>query len=127
MSGPADYLAIMAYVPQTPEFDLALDALRRKVTERHGIATTMGYGPRFLHSTGQLHKGGPASGLFLQFTTEHAQDIEIPGAPFTFGVLADAQAIGDLNALRAAGRRVVRVDLGAQPAEAIRKLVNELG
>lgn len=127
MSGPADYLAIMAYVPQTPEFDLALDALRRKVTERHSIATTMGYGPRFLHSTGQLHKGGPTSGLFLQFTTEHAQDIAIPGAPFTFGVLADAQAIGDLNALRAAGRRVVRVDLGAQPAEAIRRLVSELG
>ena len=126
MGGPGDYLAIMAYLPQTPEVDLALDALCRKVMEQHGIATTMGYGPRFLHSTGQLHKGGPGSGLFLQLTAEHAEDISIPGAPFTFGVLADAQAVGDLRALRGSGRRAVRVNLGSDPEEAIRRLVQGL-
>ena len=126
MAGPGDYLAIMAYVLQTPGVDQALDALRRKVTERYGIATTVGYGPRFLHSTGQLHKGGPASGLFLQITTEHVQDLAIPGSPFTFGVLADAQAVGDLQALRASGRRAVRVDAGSSPEVGIRRMAGEL-
>ncbi len=121
-----DYLAIMAYVRQTPEVNQALDALRRKVTERHGIATTFGYGPRFLHSTGQLHKGGPGSGLFLQLTTEHAQDVAIPDAPYTFGVLADGQAVGDLQALRASERRAVRVDLGSDPEEGIRRMADEV-
>ena len=121
-----DYLAIMAYVRQTPEVNQALDTLRRKVTERHGIATTMGYGPRFLHSTGQLHKGGPGSGLFLQLTTEHAQDVAIPDAPYTFGVLADAQAVGDLQALLASERRAVRGDLGSNPAVGIHRLADEL-
>ena len=121
-----DYLAIMAYVRQTPEVDQALDALRRKVTERHGIATTMGYGPRFLHSTGQLHKGGPGSGVFLQLTAEHEQDLGIPGTPYTFGVLADAQALGDLQALRASERRAARVGLGSNPEEGIRRMVDEV-
>ncbi|NQW23683.1 MAG: glucose-6-phosphate isomerase [SAR202 cluster bacterium] len=127
MAGGGDYLAIMVYVAQTLELDRALDTLRRKVMEKYGIGTTMGYGPRFLHSTGQLHKGGPGSGLFLQLTTEHAQDLAIPGTPFTFGVLADAQAVGDLQALRASGRRAVRVDLGASPQVGIRRMANELG
>jgi len=127
LARPGDYLAIMAYVRQTPEVDHALDALRRKVTERHGIATTMGYGPRFLHSTGQLHKGGPSSGLFLQLTTEHAQDVAIPHAPYTFGVLADAQAVGDLQALRASERRAVRVHLGSDPEAGIRSMAGEVG
>ena len=121
-----DYLAIMAYVRQTPEVNQALDALRRKVTESHGIATTMGYGPRFLHSTGQLHKGGPGSGLFLQITAEHAQDVVIPDAPYTFGVLADGQAVGDLQALRASERRSVRVHVGSDPEEGIRRMADEL-
>ena len=117
---PGDYLAIMAYINQTPAVDLALDALRRTVMEKHGIATTMGYGPRFLHSTGQLHKGGPGSGLFLQLTSEHGHDIAIPNTPFTFGVLADSQAVGDLQALKASKRRTVRVDLGSDPVASIR-------
>ena len=121
-----DYLAIMAYVQQTPGVNQALDALRLKVTERHGIATTMGYGPRFLHSTGQLHKGGPGSGLFLQLTMEHARDVAIPDAPYTFGVLADGQAVGDLQALRASERRAVRVDLGSNPDVGIRRMAEEL-
>ncbi len=86
----------------------------------------MGYGPRFLHSTGQLHKGGPGSGLFLQLTTEHAQDVAIPGAPYTFGVLADAQALGDLQALRASKRRAVRLDLGSNPEAGIRGMADEV-
>lgn len=125
-AGPGDYLVIMAYIRQTPQVDQALDDLRRKVTARHGIATTMGYGPRFLHSTGQLHKGGPGSGIFLQLTGEHAHDLTIPGAPYTFGVLADGQAVGDLRALLASLRRAVRVDLGTNPEAAIRGMVGEV-
>jgi len=109
-----DYLAIMAYIHQTPDTDAALDALRRRVMERYGIATTVGYGPRFLHSTGQLHKGGPNTGLFLQLAADHPCDIAIPGQKYTLGNLADAQATGDLRALRAAGRRAVRIHLSAK-------------
>jgi transaldolase/glucose-6-phosphate isomerase len=112
-AGPGDYLAIMAYLRQTPEVDNALAALRRKVMELHGIATTVGFGPRFLHSTGQLHKGGPASGLFLQLTADQEKDVPVPGQAYSFGVLAQAQSQGDLEALQEAGRRVVRVHLGS--------------
>ncbi len=121
-----DYLAIMAYVRQTPEVDLALNALRRKVMERHRIATTLGYGPRFLHSTGQLHKGGPNSGLFLQLTASHTKDLPIPGKPYTFGVLADAQALGDLQALQASGRRVASVRVDSEDSQAIHRLAAEI-
>ncbi len=125
-SKSGDYLAIMAYVQQTPEVDHALDALRRRVTKKYGIATTMGYGPRFLHSTGQLHKGGPGSGLFLQLTADHPQDVAIPGAPYTFGVLADGQAAGDLQALRGSQRRAGRVELGSDHAASVRKMTEEV-
>ena len=121
-SNPGDYLAIMAYTLQTPEVDRALAALRRSVIQRYRIATMSGYGPRFLHSTGQLHKGGPGSGLFLQLKADHDQDLPIPGESFTFGVLADAQALGDLEALKAAKRRAVRVHLGPDAAARIDRL-----
>ena len=123
---PGDYLAIMAYLPETPKLNDALAELRRGVMERHRVATTFGYGPRFLHSTGQLHKGGPNTGLFLQITRSRNTDLPIPGAPYTFGVLADAQALGDLQALQGAGRRVARVQLQERYEEAIRKLSMEL-
>ena len=123
---PGDYLSIMAYIRQTQEVDSALDALRRRVMELHGIATTLGYGPRFLHSTGQLHKGGPATGLFLQLTADHGEDVSIPGAAYTFAVLADAQALGDLQALRAVERRAARVHLGSDNGAAIHRLAREL-
>ena len=110
---PGDYLAIMAYLRQTPELDNALDSFRRKVVDRYGIATTTGYGPRYLHSTGQLHKGGPASGVFLQITASHEHGISIPGTAYTFGTLADAQALGDLEALQALGRRTARIHFGS--------------
>ena len=125
-AGPGDYLAIMAYLHQTPELDQALADLRRRVLEKYQIATTVGYGPRFLHSTGQLHKGGPGTGLFLQFTGDNRKDVPIPGEPYTFGVLADAQALGDLRALQGLGRRVARVHLDSDQAAAIRRLGEEL-
>ena len=121
-----DSLAIMAYVKQSPEVEDATDSLRRKLIDVHGIATTFGYGPRFLHSTGQLHKGGPASGVFLQLTADHPEDLPVPGKPYSFGVLADAQALGDLRALQATGRRVARVHLGADNARSIRELAEQL-
>ena len=117
-----DYLAVMAYLHPTPEIEEALAYLRRRVTQRHHLATTLGYGPRFLHSTGQLHKGGPNTGLFLQLVQQPSHDISIPGEPHTFGVLTEAQARGDLRTLQARGRRVVRVELESDLAEGIRKL-----
>ena len=124
---PGDYLAIMPYVRQTSEVNRALESLRRRVAERYSIATTLGYGPRFLHSTGQLHKGGPASGLFLQLTADHEDDLTIPGETYSFGTLADAQALGDLEALRALGRRAARVHLGHAVEPGILRLAGELG
>ena len=123
---PGDYLAIMSYVRQTPETDMALSDLRRRVMKRYRTATTLGYGPRFLHSTGQLHKGGPDTGLFLQFTVSHEEDLPVPGEPYTFGALADAQALGDLRALQAKGRRVAKAHLGPDNEAGIRKLAGEL-
>ncbi len=120
------YLAIMAYVRQTPELDKVLVDFRRKVVERYGIATTLGYGPRFLHSTGQLHKGGPNTGLFLQITADHEKDLPIPGKPYTFGVVADAQALGDLQALQSSARRVARVHFSRVDAVALSRLVSEV-
>ena len=123
---PGDYLAIMAYIRQTPETDEALADLRRRVTECHHIATTLGYGPRYLHSTGQVHKGGPDSGLFLQIITDHPEDIPVPGESYTFGVLADAQAQGDLRVFQTMGRRVARVRLPSGNGSEIRRLADEV-
>jgi len=125
-AGFGDYLAIMAYLEQTPQVDQVLNSLRSRVLDRYGIATTVGYGPRFLHSTGQMHKGGPDSGLFLQLTQEHAEDVPIPGQSYTFGVLADAQARGDYQALDKAGRRTARVHLPGDPSAGIAQLVEQL-
>jgi glucose-6-phosphate isomerase/transaldolase/glucose-6-phosphate isomerase len=120
------YFAIMAYVRQTVEVDEALLDLRRRIIQRYCIATTLGYGPRFLHSTGQLHKGGPNNGLFLQLTTEHEKDLLIPGKPYTFGMVVDAQATGDFQALCASGRRVARIHLAYQDNSDIRQLTEKL-
>ena len=125
-TSPGDYLAVMAYVEETLETDAALDYLRQEVMRRYGIATTVGYGPRFLHSTGQLHKGGPASALLLQITAEHHHDLEIPGREYTFGVLADAQAMGDFEALAAIGLQVARVHLTGDVETGIRELVGQV-
>ena len=121
-AGAGDYLAILAYLPDTPEVTAALKEFRRRLTEKYGIPTTAGFGPRYLHSTGQLHKGGPDSGIFLQLTADHSGEIPIPERPYDFGILADAQSTGDLQALQALGRRTARIELGTEPAAGIRKL-----
>ncbi len=121
-----DYLAIMAYTGQMPELEKACADLRRKAMEKSHIATTAGYGPRLLHSTGQLHKGGPNTGLFLQVTMAHQHKIPIPGAPYMFDTLADAQALGDLQTLLSLKRRVVRVHLDSGDTAAFVKMVSGL-
>jgi len=108
---PGDYFAILAYVPPTPAVLAALQDLRGAWGRVLGCATTLGIGPRYLHSTGQLHKGGPATGLFLVITTDIAEDIEIPELRTSFGALHHAQARGDVRALLARGRRVTHVHL----------------
>ncbi|MDD4876324.1 MAG: bifunctional transaldolase/phosoglucose isomerase [Dehalococcoidales bacterium] len=120
------YLAIMAYIQQNQGTDNAFAKLQQKITERYGIATTIGYGPRFLHSTGQLHKGGPNTGLFLQIITVHERDIPIPDMPYTFGTVADAQALGDFQTLQSLGRNIIRIQLTKDNENNILKLVNEL-
>jgi transaldolase/glucose-6-phosphate isomerase len=107
---PGDYLAIMAYLPPTPDNDRRLGALRLRLRDRLKVATTLGYGPRYLHSTGQLHKGGPAIGHFLQIAQPAPDDVAIPGEPFGFRELEAAQAEGDLQALRSRGRPAIRID-----------------
>ena len=126
-AGPGQYMAILAYLRQSPEVDQALVEIRCQLMKRYRIATTMGYGPRYLHSTGQLHKGGPNSGIFLQLVADHEEDVPIPGRPYSFGFLADSQALGDLQALIGSGRRTLRVRLGQDQAGDIRRLVAELG
>jgi transaldolase / glucose-6-phosphate isomerase len=110
-SRAGDYIAINAFVPRNPRMLGKLQNLRSKILKRTGQATTLGFGPRFLHSTGQLHKGGPNNGLFLQITQQPGRDLEIPGQELTFGTLERAQALGDLEALLARGRRAIRIDL----------------
>ena len=99
----------MAYMPQNQENDHAFHQIRRDILERYQITTTFGYGPRFLHSTGQLHKGGPNSGRFLQVVTDYGNDFPIPEKSYTFGMLVSAQAEADLVALNTLGKSVVRV------------------
>ena len=107
-----DYIALLAFVPRTDGHAAALDAARQRLRERYRGAVTVGFGPRFLHSTGQLHKGGAANGVFIQVVGEDREDLAIPGAPYTFGQLKQAQALGDLDSLRALGRRVARIAPG---------------
>ena len=107
-----DYLAILAYLEQTPELDAALAGLRSAIASKYSIPTTLGYGPRYLHSTGQIHKGGANNVAALVLTAPHAPDVDIPGERFSFGVLADAQASSDLEALRSGGRRVACMTFG---------------
>lgn len=123
---PGDYLALMAYLPATLEVDALLQAIRLRMREQLRLATMLGYGPRYLHSTGQLHKGGPDKGLFIQLTAEDGEDIPIPGQPYTFGLLKRAQALGDFEALRRRGRRVTRMHLGADIEAGLKRLLHEL-
>src|SRR5438445_291883 len=116
------YFAIMAYTTRTPGSEAAIAAIRTAVRDKRKIATTAGYGPRFLHSTGQLHKGGPKTGLFLQIVQEDSKDVKIPGQPYSFSVLKQAQSLGDLQSLTSRRLPVLRVTLGRDPAAGWRAL-----
>ncbi|RIK43959.1 MAG: glucose-6-phosphate isomerase, partial [Chloroflexi bacterium] len=104
------YVAVLAYVERTPQAEEALNRLRTALAERTHLATTLGYGPRYLHSTGQLHKGGVPSGAFLLLIEERTEDVPIPGAAFTFGRLFEAQALGDATTLTKHGLPLVYVE-----------------
>jgi transaldolase/glucose-6-phosphate isomerase len=119
---PGDYVALLAYLDKSPTSERALRAVRKELRDALGVAVTVGYGPRFLHSTGQLHKGGPNNGVFIQITADAAKDVAISGEPFTFGTLIRAQAVGDLLALRSHGRRAVRIHLGGDVKGRLRQL-----
>jgi transaldolase/glucose-6-phosphate isomerase len=129
---PGDYVALQAYVNPTPRTGAALMALRHALRDRYKLATTVGYGPRFLHSTGQLHKGDRDNGLFIQFTADAPRDLPIPddaGSPeskISFGVMESAQALGDRRALLDAGRRVIHFHLGEDPAAELQPLADRL-
>jgi len=117
-----DYFAALAYLPMFAEHEAAIQGLRHKVLEAKKVATCLGFGPRFLHSTGQDYKGGPNTGVFLQITADHGVDLAIPGAKYSFGIVIDAQAAGDLAVLEARGRRALRVHLGADVAAGLKTL-----
>jgi transaldolase/glucose-6-phosphate isomerase len=110
---PGDYVALLAYLPMNASNARALQAMRHSVRDLRGVATCLGFGPRFLHSTGQAYKGGPDSGVFLQITCDDAQDLPVPGQRYTFGVVKAAQARGDFQVLADRGRRALRVHLPA--------------
>ncbi len=107
-----DYFALLAYLPMFPAHQRLLQRMRTRVLSRHGVATCLGFGPRFLHSTGQAYKGGPNSGVFLQITCEDAHDLPVPGQRYSFGVVKAAQARGDFEVLVSRQRRALRVHLG---------------
>lgn len=117
--GPGRYLGIQAYLPPGPRVEEIVAGIRRRVTEMSGAASTFGYGPRFLHSTGQVHKGGPPGGVFLQVVDDPGLEVEAPGAGFGFSRLIAAQAEGDYFALRGAGRTVLRLGLGSDRLEGL--------
>jgi glucose-6-phosphate isomerase len=117
-----DYFAITAYLRDTAAAEESLSRIRVKVRDGARVATTVGFGPRFLHSTGQLHKGGPDTGVFLQLTAEPAASVPIPGKPYGFDVVVAAQAAGDLAALKSRGRRALRVQLPKDVASGLRGL-----
>ncbi len=121
-SKPGDYVPIMAYIPESADVNRHVESIRAKIQHRLHLATTFGYGPRFLHSTGQYHKGGPNTGLFIQLTADDMVDAPLPGQPYSFSVFKQAQASGDLEALRKHGRRVIRIDLGKNVVRGLEEL-----
>ena len=126
--GAGDYFGLLAYVAREARHEAPLQAIRHAVRDRARVATCVGYGPRFLHSTGQAYKGGPSSGVFLQITCDDAADLPVPGQKYTFGIVKAAQARGDFEVLATRGRRLLRVHLGADVAaglELLRTLVHE--
>ncbi len=128
-AAPGDYIALQAYLAPSKQTTEALQRLRTGLRDRYRLATTVGYGPRFLHSTGQLHKGDAGNGFFIQFSADIPEDADIPSeagqakSSIRFGVLISAQAAGDRQALMDAGRPVIRFDLGPDPIQGLSKLI----
>jgi transaldolase/glucose-6-phosphate isomerase len=110
--GAGDYFALLAFIQMNPEHETTLQAVRQTLRQKKRVATCLGFGPRFLHSTGQAYKGGPNSGVFLQITCDDAVDLPVPGQKYTFGIVKAAQARGDFQVLADRGRRTLRVHLG---------------
>jgi hypothetical protein len=123
---PPHYVAILGFVQPSDEFERAVDGLRVAIRDARKVTTTFGYGPRYLHSTGQFHKGGPPTGRFLQLIHDGDEDIEIPEAGYGFDKLKNAQAIGDLQALRSHDRPAERVRLEGDPVQAVEALTQKI-
>jgi transaldolase/glucose-6-phosphate isomerase len=129
--GAGDYFALLAYIEMNAEHEARLQEIRHALRDKKRVATCLGFGPRFLHSTGQAYKGGPNSGVFLQVTCDDAADLPVPGQKYTFGVVKAAQARGDFQVLAERGRRALRIHLSknlkaglAMLAEAFRQALN---
>jgi transaldolase/glucose-6-phosphate isomerase len=120
--GAGDYFALLAYVEMNAAHQRVLQDIRHLVARRHKVATCVGFGPRFLHSTGQAYKGGPNTGVFLQVTCDDAHDLPVPGQKYTFGIVKAAQAAGDLQVLFDRGRRALRVHVGADVEQGLERL-----
>jgi transaldolase / glucose-6-phosphate isomerase len=119
---PGDYAALLAYVEMTAAHERRLQAMRTRIRDRYRVATCLGFGPRFLHSTGQAYKGGPGTGVFLQVTCDDVADLPVPGQRYTFGVVKAAQARGDFEVLAERGRRALRAHLGPDVAAGLATL-----
>jgi transaldolase/glucose-6-phosphate isomerase len=123
-AGSGDYVALLAYLARNATHDSVLQTLRHRVRDSRGVATCVGFGPRFLHSTGQAYKGGPNSGVFLQITCDHERDLPVPGHAYTFGIVEAAQARGDFEVLAERKRRVLRVHLGGDAQTSLERLLS---
>ena len=121
-----DYLSLLAYFLQTPEREKVLQSIRIKLRNKLKVATTLGYGPRYMHSTGQLHKGGPNKGVMIMFTYDAEEDLSIPGSEYGFATLQRAQALGDFRSLNDKNRRVIRIHLGKDIEQSLKKLESGL-
>ncbi len=117
-----DYVALTEYLPETSHTDASLKQIREELMKALRVATTTGYGPRFLHSTGQLHKGGGGNGVFIQITADDSEEIPIEGENVTFSTLKKAQSLGDFQSLESRQRRAIRIDLGKDIDSGLRKL-----
>lgn len=122
----SDYVAMMAYLERSDSNEGLLQKLRIRIRDRYRLGTTLGYGPRFLHSTGQLHKGGPKTGIFIQITAEDRDDLPIPGQPYGFSVLKRAQACGDYLSLSRRGLPLLRIDLGRDEQSGLKTLMESI-
>ena len=123
---PGGYVSLQAFLPRSPEISAALHEIKERLSDLTGLVCTLGFGPRFLHSTGQLHKGGFGGGVFLQLVDEPVQDLAVPETEYSFGRMIAAQSLGDLNALRQRGRRVLRISLGRDREKGLDRILQAL-